>query len=117
MKNIKYLFVTLCLSIFLSGSTSAQNVISIESYRESVLNYSKDLKIASEQLTANQEELKIARKLFYPNLSIDTNTSLDLNDLNSRNDPEYYYRPYTYSVLAKISQPLYVGGVLNAKKR
>lgn len=116
MKNIKYLFVTLCLSLFSSGLTSAQHVITIESYRESVLNYSKDLKIANEQLTADQEELKIARKLFYPNLSLDANTSLDLSDHNSMNDPESSYRPYTYSVLAKISQPVYVGGVLNAKK-
>lgn len=88
-----------------------------EAYRSRVESYSQVLKQQHLQTIATTEARRIASTGFLPQIDITAEGTANLNHLDQWNSPQGDYRPYTYQALATLTQPLYTGGSLVARKR
>lgn len=95
----------------------APQPLSRETYRSRVESYSQVLKQQHLQTIATTEARRIASTGFLPQIDITAEGTANLNHLDQWNSPQGDYRPYTYQALATLSQPLYTGGSLVARKR
>lgn len=110
MKSI-HIFFTLLLLIYCPAS--AQEVLTLEEYRERVLNYSRQYKQVEEQVQAAEAVSKVAMKGYLPKLDLGADASLNLKDIDKWED----HFNHTYGADLTLSQPLYTGGALKAQER
>ncbi len=110
MKSI-HLFLVLLL--FTGRPVFAQEVLTLEDYRERVLNYSQQYKQSGEQVQAAQAGSKIARKGYLPQLDLGAEAGLNLKDIDKWED----HFNHTYGADLTLSQPLYTGGALKAQEK
>ncbi len=107
------------LSLLLLGLTAEaqQPSLSRETYRNKVEAYSQILKQQKLKTMASTEARKIAHTGFLPKIDINTDGTLNMSDLNAWNEPVGEYRNHTYQGVFIVSQPLYMGGALNAQHK
>ncbi len=107
------------LSLLLLGLTAEaqQPSLSRETYRNKVEAYSQILKQQKLKTMASTEARKIAHTGFLPKIDINADGTLNMSDLNAWNEPVGEYRNHTYQGVFIISQPLYMGGALNAQHK
>lgn len=104
----------LCCYQFLTAQPA---FLSRDSYRAKVEAYSQLLKQQREKTQASQLATKIAHTGFLPQISLQADGTLNLNDLRAWNEPVGEYRNHTYQGQFVVSQPLYSGGSLRAQQR
>ena len=97
--------------------TAQPAYLSRDSYRAKVEAYSQLLKQQREKTQASQLATKIAHTGFLPQISLQADGTLNLNDLRAWNEPVGEYRNHTYQGQFVVSQPLYSGGSLRAQQR
>lgn len=97
--------------------TAQPTFLSRDSYRAKVEAYSQLLKQQREKTQASQLATKIAHTGFLPQISLQADGTLNLNDLRAWNEPVGEYRNHTYQGQFVVSQPLYSGGSLRAQQR
>ena len=97
--------------------TAQPAFLSRDSYRAKVEAYSQLLKQQREKTQASQLATKIAHTGFLPQISLQADGTLNLNDLRAWNEPVGEYRNHTYQGQFVVSQPLYSGGSLRAQQR
>lgn len=97
--------------------TAQPAFLSRDSYRAKVETYSQLLKQQREKIRACQLATKIAHTGFLPQISLQADGTLNLNDLRAWNEPVGEYRNHTYQGQFVVSQPLYSGGSLRAQQR
>lgn len=97
--------------------TAQPAFLSRDSYRAKVEAYSQLLKQQREKIRACQLATKIAHTGFLPQISLQADGTLNLNDLRAWNEPVGEYRNHTYQGQFVVSQPLYSGGSLRAQQR
>lgn len=97
--------------------TAQPAFLSRDSYRAKVEAYSQLLKQQREKTRACQLATKIAHTGFLPQISLQADGTLNLNDLRAWNEPVGEYRNHTYQGQFVVSQPLYSGGSLRAQQR
>lgn len=107
------------LSLLLLGLTAEaqQPSLSRETYRNKVEAYSQILKQQKLKTMASTEARKIAHTGFLPKIDINADGTLNMSDLNAWNEPVGEYRSHTYQGVFIVSQPLYMGGALNAQHK
>lgn len=107
------------LSLLLLGLTAEaqQPSLSRETYRNKVEAYSQILKQQKLKKMASTEARKIAHTGFLPKIDINADGTLNMSDLNAWNEPVGEYRNHTYQGVLIVSQPLYMGGALNAQHK
>ena len=107
------------LSLLLLGLTAGaqQPYLSREAYRDKVEAYSQILKQQKLKTMASTEARKIAHTGFLPKIDINADGTLNMSDLNAWNEPVGEYRNHTYQGVFIVSQPLYMGGALNAQHK
>lgn len=107
------------LSLLLLGLTAEaqQPSLSRETYRNKVEAYSQILKQQKLKTMASTEARKIAHTGFLPKIDINADGTLNMSDLNAWNEPVGEYRNHTYQGVLIVSQPLYMGGALNAQHK
>lgn len=91
--------------------------LSRETYRNKVEAYSQILKQQKLKTMASTEARKIAHTGFLPKIDINADGTLNMSDLNAWNEPVGEYRNHTYQGVFIVSQPLYMGGALNAQHK
>lgn len=106
------------ISLLLSGFgavVAQQSFLTLETYRDKVEAYSQVLK--QQQLTtmASADARRVAYTGFLPKIDINIDGTLNMNDLESWNEPEGEYRNHTYQGIFVVAQPLYTGGILRAR--
>lgn len=97
--------------------TAQPAFLSRDSYRAKVEAYSQLLKQQREKIRACQLATKIAHTGFLPQISLQADGTLNLNDLRAWNEPVGEYHNHTYQGQFVVSQPLYSGGSLRAQQR
>ena len=97
--------------------TAQPAFLSRDSYRAKVEAYSQLLKQQREKTQASQLATKIAHTGFLPQISLQADGTLNLNDLRAWNEPVGEYRNHTYQGQFVVSQPLYSGGSLRAQQQ
>ncbi|RGN47393.1 MULTISPECIES: TolC family protein [unclassified Bacteroides] len=107
-RNIIYVFVFLT-----SISTYSQESLTLEEYKEKVLNYSQIYKQSQEQIQAAKAGASIAFKGYLPKLDLGADASLNLKDIDKWSN---HYN-HTYGADLTLSQPLYTGGALKAQEK
>lgn len=107
------------LSLLLLGLTAEaqQPSLSRETYRNKVEAYSQILKQQKLKTMASTEARKTAHTGFLPKIDINADGTLNMSDLNAWNEPVGEYRNHTYQGVFIVSQPLYMGGALNAQHK
>lgn len=107
------------LSLLLLGLTAEaqQPSLSRETYRNKVEAYSQILKQQKLKTMASTEARKTAHTGFLPKIDINADGTLNMSDLNAWNEPVGEYRNHTYQGVLIVSQPLYMGGALNAQHK
>lgn len=107
------------LSLLLLGLTAEaqQPSLSRETYRNKVEAYSQILKQQKLKTMASTEARKIAHTGFLPKIDVNADGTLNMSDLNAWNEPVGEYRNHTYQGVLIVSQPLYMGGALNAQHK
>lgn len=107
------------LSLLLLGLTAEaqQPSLSRETYRNKVEAYSQILKQQKLKTMASTEARKTAHTGFLPKIDINADGTLNMSDLNAWNEPVGEYRSHTYQGVFIVSQPLYMGGALNAQHK
>lgn len=107
------------LPLLLLGLTAEvqQPSLSRETYRNKVEAYSQILKQQKLKTMASTEARKIAHTGFLPKIDINADGTLNMSDLNAWNEPVGEYRNHTYQGVFIVSQPLYMGGALNAQHK
>ncbi|MCD8092726.1 MAG: TolC family protein [Bacteroides sp.] len=113
MKKIIIVTLACCLRL----SAGAQQYLSPDAYRARVEAYSQVLKQQHLKEVASTQTRKIAATGFLPAIDITAEGTANLNHLDQWNSPAGDYRPYTYQALATLTQPLYTGGSLIARKK
>lgn len=113
MKKIIIVTLACCLRL----SAGAQQYLSPDTYRARVEAYSQVLKQQHLKEVASTQARKIAATGFLPAIDITAEGTANLNHLDQWNSPAGDYRPYTYQALATLTQPLYTGGSLIARKK
>lgn len=113
MKKIIIVTLACCLRL----SAGAQQYLSPDAYRARVEAYSQVLKQQHLKEVASTQARKIAATGFLPAIDITAEGTANLNHLDQWNSPAGDYRPYTYQALATLTQPLYTGGSLIARKK
>ncbi|MEG1837717.1 MAG: TolC family protein [Bacteroidaceae bacterium] len=103
--------------LLICNSASYAQRLSLENYRERVLNYSLVLKQSKEEISGAIAGKKIAFKGYLPFLDVNANGSLDLREINTWAGEAGDYRNHTYSGELALAQPLYTGGLLKAKNK
>lgn len=109
--KLKYLFLIPGLSACLT--IQAQEVLTLEAYRDRVLDYSQVLKQTKEQVSASRAASSIAFKGYLPKIDLDADATLNLRKLSNWNN----HINHTYGADLTLSQPLYAGGGLKAQEQ
>lgn len=107
LKNILF-----TLTLLTPLCTYAQEQLTLDQYREKVLNYSQALKQSKEQVRASKASASIAFKGYLPKLDAGADASLNLKDIDRWNN----HFNHTYGADLVLSQPLYTGGALKAQE-
>lgn len=108
---MKQLFIIGCL---LAGSLSAvgqDKTVSLQEYKEKVLDYSRQIKQSTEQRIAMQEAVRTAKTAFFPAIDFSANYQYRINKYDlalGGNGIEMDHN--TYSLGATVAQPVYMGG-------
>ncbi|WP_288147888.1 TolC family protein [Bacteroides acidifaciens] len=114
---MKTQLITLPLLLLGLTAEAQQPSLSRETYRNKVEAYSQILKQQKLKTMASTEARKIAHTGFLPKIDINADGTLNMSDLNAWNEPVGEYRNHTYQGVFIVSQPLYMGGALNAQHK
>ncbi|RLT79738.1 TolC family protein [Bacteroides acidifaciens] len=117
MSEMKTQLITLSLLLLGLTAEAQQPSLSRETYRNKVEAYSQILKQQKLKTMASTEARKIAHTGFLPKIDINADGTLNMSDLNAWNEPVGEYRNHTYQGVFIVSQPLYMGGALNAQHK
>ena len=112
---MKTQLITLPLLLLGLTAEAQQPSLSRETYRNKVEAYSQILKQQKLKTMASTEARKTAHTGFLPKIDINADGTLNMSDLNAWNEPVGEYRNHTYQGVLIVSQPLYMGGALNAQ--
>ena len=97
---------------------NAQETITLDTYRENVMEYSQQLKQAEENVISAEYKRKADRTGFLPRIDVLANGSLDLLNLKPFNPSAAgVYHPYTYFAGGALTQNIWAGGSDQAKYR
>lgn len=107
-RNIILIFVLVSPSLL-----KAQEILTLEDYRQRVLNYSQVYKQTEQQIQAAKAGSKIAFKGYLPKLDLGAEASLNLKEFDKWDD----HFNHTYGADLTLSQPLYTGGALKAQEK
>ena len=105
--------ITACLLLG-AASVAAQNeaTLSVNEYKERVLDYSRQIRQSSEERIAMQEAIKTAKTAFFPAIDFSGSYQYRINkyDLDFGPGMAVEMDHNTYSLGATVSQPIYLGG-------
>lgn len=115
---MKKVFISIAIfattSLFAQVSNDYPTSLTLEQYRDKVLEYSQELKQAKESIYSAEYEQKAAFTGYLPQIAISANASYDFmpgtflgNNL----------KPFNYAVDAGLTQSIYAGGALRAQNR
>lgn len=110
MRN-KIIIACLLLGAASVGAQEAAT-LSVNEYKERVLDYSRQIRQSSEERIAMQEAIKAAKTAFFPALDFSGNYQYRINkyDLDFGPGMSVEMDHNTYSLGATVSQPIYAGG-------
>lgn len=110
MRN-KIIIACLLLGAASVGAQEAAT-LSVNEYKEQVLDYSRQIRQSSEERIAMQEAIKAAKTAFFPALDFSGNYQYRINkyDLDFGPGMSVEMDHNTYSLGATVSQPIYAGG-------
>ncbi|WP_294628909.1 TolC family protein [uncultured Bacteroides sp.] len=114
---MKVQLIMLSLLLLSLSGQAQQPYLSRETYREKVENYSLLLKQQQLKTVIGTEERKIARTGFLPQIDINADGTLNLSEPDAWNGAAGEYRNHTYQGVFVVTQPLYTGGALNARRQ
>ena len=114
---MKTQLITLPLLLLGLTAEAQQPSLSRETYRNKLEAYSQILKQQKLKTMASTEARKTAHTGFLPKIDINADGTLNMSDLNAWNEPVGEYRNHTYQGVLIVSQPLYMGGALNAQHK
>ncbi len=114
---MKVQLIMLSLLLLSLAGQAQQPYLSRETYREKVENYSLLLKQQQLKTVIGTEERKIARTGFLPQIDINADGTLNLSEPDAWNGAAGEYRNHTYQGVFVVTQPLYTGGALNARRQ
>lgn len=105
------LFITAAV---LAGVCRGQSAINLEQYRLRVIGYSQQLKIAREDLSAAESNIKAVRTGFLPKLDASGNFSYQVRKLKFDLGPmgSMGFKQYNYSGEASVTQNVYSGSAV-----
>ena len=96
------------------GSLSAfaqEAPVTLDSYKEKVLDYSRQIKQSSEQRVAMQEAMRTAKTAFFPAIDFSGNYQYRINKYDlALGSTGIEMDHNTYNLGATVSQPIYMGG-------
>lgn len=115
---MKKVFISIAIfattSLFAQVANDYPTSLTLEQYRDKVLEYSQELKQAKESIYSAEYEQKAAFTGYLPQIAISANASYDFmpgtflgNNL----------KPFNYAVDAGLTQSIYAGGALRAQNR
>ncbi len=93
----------------LSEVHNVKNEISLDAYRQMVLEYSLQIKMGQEQIVAAENKFKASRTGYYPSLSAAADANYMTNVPFSINIPGMSLKNYTYSASLTLQQNIYAG--------
>lgn len=109
MKKIILIFSAVSLSF----SSFAQELMTVEQYREKVLNYSQALKQVKENVTSTAADVKDAKSNMLPKVDAAAEFSYLLNKISYDLDGmELNVAQLNYGVSATVAQNVYSGGIV-----
>lgn len=94
------------------GSAGAQEALTVEEYKQRVLEYSQQIKQSAEQRKSLVEAVKAAKTAFFPQVDFSGNYQYRINDYTMELAPgaSFSMDPNTYSLEAGVAQNVYDGG-------
>ena len=107
--SIRSLIAT-CTALLLCGTASPQDTLSVQQYRNAVIQYSHALRIARAQTLSAEEQQRLSRTGLLPRLDASGIFSADLR----RHDG---IKPFAFSLQPAIVQTIYAGGGARAAYR
>ncbi|MBE9487613.1 MAG: TolC family protein [Bacteroidetes bacterium] len=110
MKNL----ILLIISIFLTIGVFAQEAISIERYRELVLEYSQSLKIKTESIKKADSNLDVVKTGYLPSLHGEANSTYSFHDQSIKYPSAAVLKDFGYYATLNIQQNVYAGGTVRA---
>ena len=111
---MKFKYIFLLSGLFGCIAVHAQQeTLTLEAYRQKVLDYSQVLKQAKEQISASKAASSIAFKGYLPRIDMEADATLNLRQLRNWDN----HLNHTYGADLTLSQPLYAGGGLKAQEK
>lgn len=101
----------ICL-LLCGAHLQAQSVLTLEQYREQVVDYSNQLKISLENTTIAAERVKMVRSGAFPSLGLAANASYQQG--NAMNFGTTTLKNYNYNSTLTLQQNVYGGGAVRA---
>lgn len=115
MKKFLLIITTFAATtIFAQERNNYPTALSLEQYREKVLDYSQELKQAKETVYGAEYEKKAAFTGYLPQIALSANASYDFMPGTFLGEN---LNPFNYTVDAGLTQSIYAGGALRAQNR
>lgn len=101
----------LVLATIASVALMAQESITLEAYRQAVINYNQQVKVSRESTLASIANQKSSKSAFLPRIELQGQANLDLTSLDQFNAAKGSYHPYNYNAAFVLVQPIINGSV------
>mgnify|MGYP003294771178 FL=1 len=115
---MKKVFISIAIfattSLFAQVANDYPTSLTLEQYRDKVLEYSQELKQAKESIYSAEYEQKAAFTGYLPQIAISANASYDFMPGTFLGEN---LKPFNYAVDAGLTQSIYAGGALRAQNR
>lgn len=102
-----------CMLLGAFAANAQQKPVTVEEYKQKVLEYSRQIKQSSEERIAMQHAIKAAKTAFFPAVDFSGSYQYRINKYElamGEGIPGIEMDHNTYSLGATVSQPLYAGG-------
>lgn len=111
---MKNLFIKLIVGgvIVCANTVNAQTALTLNGYKEMVVNYNQQLKISNQQISIAEDQLKMARTSYYPSLAGTAEGNYIIN--NPGVIPNMELKDYGYNANLVLQQNVYTGGAVRA---
>lgn len=111
MKKRIIAILTIALSV---SALKAQQSLSLDDFREMVVNYSNQLKMSRENISAAESKVKMVRTGYYPSLAGGASANYFTNSPMKIDMPglDIKLKDFSYSAQMSIQQNIYTGGAV-----
>lgn len=112
MKKI-HINIIVALVLF-TNVLNAQEYLTLDKYRDMVIEYNQQLKISNERVSIAEDQLKIARTGYYPALNGSAQGNYILRDSKNSSLGAISMYDYGYNAALSLQQNVYTGGAVRA---